>query len=83
MSFRGSLKACVERGIERLSLGQSNYIVITRADGHKYYTLYHPSEYESKLINHPTNRERIVITATGGELASIIGTAQMKLSLET
>lgn len=81
MPFRGSLKACIESGIERLRLGQSDYIVITTKHNHKYYTLYHPSEYDAKLLGHPHLQERIVITASGGELASIIGTAQMQLNL--
>lgn len=81
MPLRGSLKACTEAAIERLRLGQSEYVVITHKHGHKYYTLYHPTEYDAKLINHPTLQERIVFTGSGGELASIIGTAQMKLNL--
>jgi len=81
MAFRGSLKACIESGIERLRLGQAEFIIVTHKSGHKYYTLYHPSEYDAKLLNHPTLQERLVITASGGELASIIGTAQMSLNL--
>ena len=82
MPFRGSLKACVEAGINRLRLGQTELVIITHRERAKYYTLYHPSELDAKLIAHPTMEERIVITATGGELASIIGTAQMQLDIQ-
>lgn len=81
MAFRGSLKQCVEAGIDRLRTGYSDIIIITHRSGGKYYTLYHTAELEAKLINKPFTEERIVLTVTGGELASIIGTAQMKLEL--
>lgn len=81
MAFRGSLKQCVEQGIDRLRAGRADVIIITNREGAKYYTLYYPSELDAKLLNHPTMKERVVITATGGEMASIIGTAQMSLGL--
>jgi hypothetical protein len=80
MAFRGSLKQCVEQGIDRLKAGRADVIIITNNRGAKYYTLYYPSELDAKLINHPTMNERIVMTVSGGELASIIGTAQMSLA---
>jgi hypothetical protein len=81
MPHRGSLKSCVEHAIERLKLGQSHYVIITANAAGKYYTLFHPSEYESRLLNKPDNQDHIVLCCTGGELASMIGTAQMKLDL--
>jgi len=81
MPHRGSLKSCVEHAIERLRRQQCPYTIITANAAGKYYTLYHPSEYESRLLNKTTDRDHIVLCCTGGELASIIGTAQMKLEL--
>lgn len=82
MAYRGSLKQCVEQAIDRLKSGRADIVIITNNAGAKYYTLYYTSELEAKILNHPTMKERVVMTVTGGELASIIGTAQMKLSLE-
>jgi hypothetical protein len=81
MPHRGSLKSCVEHAIERLRLGQCWFAIITATASGKYYTLYHPSEYESRLLNKPHDKDHIVLCCTAGELASIIGTAQMKLNL--
>jgi hypothetical protein len=80
MPFRGSLRKCVEQGIDRLQAGRCDVIIITNNRGAKYYTLYYTSELDAKLIAHPTMKERVVLTVTGGELASIIGTAQMSLA---
>ena len=81
MPFRSSLKGCVEAAIGRFRHGHSTFIIITLAAGGKYYTLFHQSEYEARLINKPFATDRIVLACTPGELASIIGTAQMNLAL--
>jgi hypothetical protein len=81
MPHRGSLKSCVEHAIARLKLGQCPYAIITANAAGKYYTLYHPSEYESRLLNKHHDEDHIVLCCTGGELASMIGTAQMTLNL--
>lgn len=82
MPTRGSLKRCVEAAIERLHLGQCPYAIITANAAGKYYTLYHPSEYEARRLNKTIDPDHLVLCCTGGELASIIGTAQMKLDLK-
>ena len=81
MPFRGSLCKCVEAAIGRFKRGEGPYLTITHHGAAKYYTLYYEAELEAKAINRPNRTERIVMSCTGGELASIIGTAQMKLGL--
>lgn len=82
MPFRGSLCRCVESAIGRLRRVECDFVVITANHNGKYYTLYHPSEYEARLINKPLSKDHLVLRCTGGELATMIGTAQMNLNLE-
>jgi hypothetical protein len=81
MALRGSLKSCVEAAIGRYRRGHNGPLMITCNDAGKYYTLLTPAEYEAGLDRIQRTHQRLVLNTTGGELSSIIGTAQMKLGL--
>lgn len=82
MAYRGSLAKCVAVAFDRLKRGECDLAIITHRQRAKYYTLYHPSELDAKLLNHPTTEERVVLSATGGELASIFDNVQLCLQME-
>jgi hypothetical protein len=63
----------------RFTSGAANFVIITQNTAAKYYTLYHPVEFDARLINKPTTNERVVLACTAGQLASIIGTGQSQL----
>jgi len=81
MALRGSLRKCVESAIDRWKRGHRGALLITCNDAGKYYTLLTPAEYEVALKRIQSTDQRLVLNVSGGELSSIIGTAQMRLNL--
>jgi len=55
--------------------------LITCNDAGKYYTLLTPAEYEVALDRIQQTKQRLCLNVTGGELSTMIGTAQMSLGL--
>lgn len=82
MPMRASLQKCVQYAIGRFASGAAPFAIITQNNKAKYYTLYHPSEFDARLTNHPSTNEHVVLACTAGQLASIIGTGQMQLKLD-
>lgn len=81
MPIRASLQKCVIHAMARFITGATDFAIITQNTAAKYYTLYHPSEFDARLINKPTTNERVVLACTAGQLSSIIGTGQTQLDM--
>ena len=81
MAYRGSLRKCVEAAVHRFKTGHRDTLLITCNEAGKYYTLLTPAEYEVALKRIQDTKQRLCLNITGGELATMIGTAQMALKL--
>ncbi len=81
MAYRGSLRKCVEAAVHKFKTGHQGPLLITCNVAGKYYTLLTPAEYEVALERIQDTGQRLCLNVTGGELATMIGTAQMALNL--